>query len=100
MKYCTRCGRALHYDAVVCPNCGCAVGRTIVRNETNGMAIAGFILSFFIPLLGFIFGIIGLHKAKEVDTGKGLSVAAIIISLISFVVSVFILISVLGLAFI
>ena len=50
-----------------------------VKNS-NGFAIAGFICSFFIPLLGLIFSIIGLNKVKETNAGKGLSIAGIIIS--------------------
>lgn len=47
------------------------------------MATAGFILSFFVPLLGLIFSILGLKKVKETNTGKGLSTAGIIISSIA-----------------
>lgn len=28
MKYCTKCGKEIMDEAVVCPNCGCAVGQT------------------------------------------------------------------------
>ncbi len=84
MKYCTKCGKPLIDDAVICPNCGCAV-ETNKSDETNGMSIAGFVCSFFIPLLGLIFGIIGYKKSKELDNGKGLSIAAIAVSTASFV---------------
>ena len=49
---------------------------------SNGMAIAGFVLSFFIPLLGLIFSIIGLNRANQrIDqSGRGLSIAGIILS--------------------
>jgi len=48
----------------------------------NGMAIAGFVLSFLIPLLGLIFSIIGLHSANQRadQSGRGLAIAGIIIS--------------------
>ena len=84
MKYCKRCGRQILDDAVICPNCGCAQENQR-HNETNGMSIAGFICSFFFPLLGLIFGGVGLKKANETGQGKGLSVAAIIISLVCLV---------------
>ena len=51
------------------------------------MAIAGFILSFFIPLLGLIFSILGLKRSKETNNGKGLSTAGIIISCITMVIT-------------
>ena len=49
---------------------------------SNGMAIAGFVLSFIFPLLGLIFSIIGLNRAKQSPSrkGHGLAVAGIIIS--------------------
>ena len=51
------------------------------------MATAGFILSFFVPLLGLIFSILGLKKVKETNTGKGLSTAGIIISSIALLIT-------------
>lgn len=84
MKYCTKCGQEVMEEAVVCPHCGCEV-KTPKKDETNGMAIAGFVCSFFIPLLGWIFGGLGLKKSKETNKGRGLSVAALIISTVSFV---------------
>ena len=49
--------------------------------QKNGMAIAGFVGSFFIPLLGWIFGGIGLARAgKREGKGKGFSIAAIAIA--------------------
>ena len=60
-------------------------GKPRLREKTNGMAISGFVCSFFIPLLGWIFGGIGLSKSKKLDgKGKGFSVAALIISTITF----------------
>ena len=50
--------------------------------ESNGMAIAGFVLSFLIPILGLIFSIIGLNRANQRpdQKGRGLAIAGIIIS--------------------
>lgn len=48
---------------------------------SNGMAVAGFICSFFMPLLGLIFSIIGINKAKNLaGKGHGWALAGIIIS--------------------
>jgi Domain of unknown function (DUF4352) len=71
--------------------------------KSNGMAVAGFVLALlgaigsFIPLvniffaflavLGLIFGISGLVKAGRLGTGKGLSIAAIILSVLALVIS-------------
>lgn len=48
--------------------------------EGNTLAIVGFILSFFIPIVPLILCIMGYQKSKETGTGRGLSIAGIIIS--------------------
>lgn len=97
MKYCQHCGSEVMDDAVVCPKCGCSVASTNISaatNRSNGFAIAGFVLSFFIPLLGLIFGGVGLGKSKEFDgNGKGLSIAALVISGIWFLIQIICLIA-------
>lgn len=96
MKYCTHCGCEVVDDASVCPKCGSelSVPSTYKKSKSsysfdggkNGFAIAGFVCSFFIPLLGWIFGGIGLNRANSTyDKGKGLSIAAIIIASAMFV---------------
>ena len=85
MKYCAKCGNELVDEAVVCPKCGCAVANTnyapngnAQQESTNVFAIIGLICSFFIPLLGCVFGGIGLAKSNKMNgKGKGLSIAAI-----------------------
>lgn len=52
----------------------------------NGMAIAGFVCSFFIAILGLIFSILGLVKInKTKEKGRGLAIAGIVISLASMI---------------
>lgn len=59
------------------------------KSLTNGMAIAGFILSFFCGFpLGLIFSIIGLTQAKKCNSGKGLAIAGLIISIVEVIVIV------------
>lgn len=50
----------------------------------NGMAIAGFVLSFLFPLLGLIFSLVALNGMKQNrnDEGKGLATAGLIISIV------------------
>ncbi len=89
-KFCTNCGNELDDRAIMCPKCGVALTQATNASNgssSNGMAIAGFILSFFIPLLGLIFSILGLKRSKETNNGKGLSTAGIIISCITMVIT-------------
>ena len=86
--FCKNCGKEIDDNAYVCPHCGVKTdtdNKPVATNSTNGMAIAGFVLSFFIPILGLIFSIIGLKKASECNSGRGLAIAGIIISLLDFV---------------
>ncbi|MBR2613994.1 MAG: zinc-ribbon domain-containing protein [Clostridia bacterium] len=106
--YCTKCGKQLDNDAVICPDCGektenyredffkdeTPVGQEEKKANSegeNGMAIAGFVCAFFMPILGWIFGGIGLAKAlKPNGKRKGLAIAAIIIATVVFIVNFFV----------
>ena len=53
MKYCSQCGKELVDEAVVCPNCGCAVQAPVSQQEdkpSTGLNI----LAFLFPLVGLI----------------------------------------------
>lgn len=63
-----------------------AYGAPPVARRTSGMAVAGFILSFFCGLLGLIFSILGYNECKRSQGavgGEGLALAGIIISILS-----------------
>ena len=41
-----------------------------LKNQSNGLSIAGFILSFFMPLIVLILSIVGLIKSKKLEKEK------------------------------
>ena len=96
-KFCSKCGKEGKANAKFCEFCGNQmVEETVTTVESepvtprNGMALAGFILSFFVPVLGLIFSIIGAAKAPRLNGDrKGLAIAGIIISAITIVVRIF-----------
>ena len=58
-KFCSSCGNQLHIDAVVCPNCGCAVSLNLSNTQMFDKNSTGLnILSYIFPLLGFILYLI------------------------------------------
>lgn len=64
--------------------------------RTSGMAIAGFVLSFFCGLLGLIFSLIGYNECKASNGtvgGEGLALAGIIISLVSMLLGLAIVVA-------
>lgn len=64
-------------------------GNSQQPKKTNGFAIAGFILSLLEGgILALIFSIVGLVKSKTVNSGKGLSIAGIIISIVRMILLV------------
>ena len=86
-SFCSQCATNL----LVPPGMGPMGGMPIVT-RTSGMAVAGFVLSFFCGLLGLIFSCIGYSECKKsngIVTGEGLALAGIIISILSFLIGVF-----------
>ncbi|MBO5411596.1 MAG: hypothetical protein J6A38_00760 [Clostridia bacterium] len=89
--FCKNCGQSVCDQAVICPHCGVAIQEQ-AEQKGNGMAIAGFVCSFFMPILGWVFGGVGLARAsKRKGKGKGFSIAAIAIATVNFVVALSIL---------
>jgi hypothetical protein len=97
---CPNCGAVNAPNAAFCSQCATnllvpphlmhGMG-TPVMPRTSGMAIAGFVLSFFCGLLGLIFSAIGYSECKKSNgmvTGEGLAIAGIIISIVSFLIGI------------
>ena len=107
-KFCISCGSELPENAVACPNCGAmqnanqaqvqpqqvVVNNVQAQNKSNGLAIAGFVVSLVSTLLccgsfnviSLVLSIVGVAKAKDYGgNGKGLAIAGIIISAIGLI---------------
>ena len=56
--------------------------------EAKGMATAGFICAFFIPILGLILSIIAYEKLKKLGAPTKMAVWGIIVAILSLVLSI------------
>ena len=62
--------------------------------RTNGFAIASFVCSLFINILGIIFGHVALSQIKRTNEGgQGLAIAGLIIGYISLGIVILVVIS-------
>jgi hypothetical protein len=122
MTTCTRCAATIADGSAFCPACGTTVGAPlagtpmpqmfpppavyVMASRTSGMAIAGFVLSFFCGLLGLIFSIIGYNECRASNrmlgpdgmqiqqvNGEGLALAGIIISCLGMVLGLMLALS-------
>ena len=101
--FCRYCGKEVSEHAAICPHCGAWADKPaamptpmpVIRQETNVLAVVGFILSFVVAIAGLVCSILGYKKAPELNgDGKGLALAGIIISAVSMALA-FILIIIL-----
>jgi peptidyl-prolyl cis-trans isomerase B (cyclophilin B) len=61
--------------------------------QTNGLAIAALITSFFVSILGIILGFVALNQIKTSgEQGRGLALAGIIIGFVAIGITVLIII--------
>ena len=110
-KFCANCGAEVSDGFAFCEKCGTPVQAPenqtpsynapqygpAAKQESNGMAIGGFVCSLvgflccqLVTPVGLILSIIGLSKSKQMNgSGKGLAIAGIIIGAIG--VAIFIL---------
>ena len=105
MKYCSKCGKEIMDDAVVCVHCGCMVTdansaqTTSVSNTTEKkfqvsiiFGIVGIVFAWLFALIGHISSIIGIiigikeYKATEKMTGLSLSIIGEVCSIISSII--------------
>ena len=69
MKYCSKCGKEINDDAVICTNCGCRVdGKATGGSSPVGQLKTNRSLLKFILLSIITFGIYGLVVMSAVST--------------------------------
>ena len=105
MNYCTNCGEKVEEYYNVCPRCGTPLKNNHFVSDDNQyrrsnsysstsdinedkrkssegesssdtFAIVGFVLTFFIPIVGLIFSISGMKSTKN----KGFAIAGVILN--------------------
>ncbi len=93
--YCKNCGNNIDDNAVICPKCGVATGKSAIdQNKTNTLAIVGFVLSFLVSIAGLICSVIARKQCRESgEKGMGLATAGMVISIIGLVFEVIYLIA-------
>ena len=107
MKYCSKCGKELLDEAVVCPGCGCAVGNpnqayiTInpvpVKKDSKApiiLGIVGIIFAWLFALVGHVTSIIGIilgikeYRNSGKMTGLTLSIIGEVCAILSSIIGV------------
>lgn len=110
MKYCAFCGKELFDEAVICSGCGCPTDLYHKQNAqqnqqqaqsqtqanvpltTNTYAILSMVFAFLCPILGIIFGKLGLNdirknrnqKGEELaKAGIGVSIAFVVLAILT-----------------
>ena len=89
MKFCSKCGKELVDEAVVCTHCGCAVAtvQNNVPSPDDEVSVGFCILSVLIPLFGVIYWCV---KYKEYPKkARACGIAALISWGVSFLLSFF-----------
>lgn len=96
MKYCSKCGKEIIDEAVVCPGCGCAQGNVPTNvaqqpqpvDNSSGSTAGWAVLGFFVPLAGLILYILWkqTYPSKAKSAGKG-ALVSVIISIVFYLIA-------------
>lgn len=110
-KFCANCGAELREGSDICLNCGKMINNsttevnttTTVSTKTNGLAVAGFVVSLCSLLINFaglvgatgaILSSVGLAQLKKKnEKGFGLALTGIIVGGFSVIYGIFTLIN-------
>ena len=96
MKFCSKCGKEIHDEAVICVHCGCSVENSTVKTEKLERDKKGEMLgvvAFMIPIVGLFLWLGYLpnnpKRAKLIGayTLVGVIFSIILSSLLSLILS-------------
>ena len=73
--FCSKCGKEVNEDAIVCVHCGCAIEnkQALVSKSADAPNTGYAVLGFLIPIVGLILYLINKDTAplKAKSAGKG-----------------------------
>lgn len=86
MKFCSKCGKEINDEAVVCVHCGCQVENKPAANNDTGSFGWGF-LGFCIPVVGLILYLVWKNTAPNNAkmAGKG-ALISVIVSVVFYII--------------
>ncbi len=84
MKYCSKCGKEIRDEAVICPACGCSQENTPIRNLNDSSSAGWAFLGFCVPLVGLILYLVWKDSMplRAKSAGKGALISVIILVII------------------
>ena len=86
--FCSKCGKEINDEAVVCVHCGCPVQSKAAPAAAAGDAPnTGYaVLGFFIPIVGLILYLMNkdTYPLKAASAGKG-ALVSVIISVVVYI---------------
>lgn len=89
MKYCTKCGKELMDEAVICIGCGCLQNDSTIKAQDNTNGFWWGLLGFFVPIAGLILYFVwkneAPYKAKSAGIGALIGIALEVIFFIFYV---------------
>lgn len=73
--FCSKCGKEINDDAVICIHCGCSVNNrsSVVKNDADAPSTGFAVLGFLIPIVGLILYLVNkdTYPQKAKSAGKG-----------------------------
>ncbi len=76
MAFCSKCGKEIFDEAVICPHCGTQVkSLTVNISTTNNKSFVSALLLFF------FFGYLGAHRFYLGHVGTGILIPILIVSI-------------------